>query len=311
MVIMATSHAQPSDGNSVPMKGDLGVPLLTRLRMEHACLQFLADRADVRILHIKGEAWHPTLAEGRPPSSDADVLVAPTDVRRYEKALTETGWELFTSFAHGSVFRHAATYYHPVWGTVDLHQHFPGLDRDPALTFDTFWDTREQVELGGYPVNVPGLLEQRVLMLTHAARDAMGRGARDARVAWDDASEDEKAQIDALAEKLGARVPVALVSGRPERATGQPGAHLWEALHRNAHPTEVWQARLADARGVIGHARVLVEALRVNPDHLALRLGHRPDAREIRREWFARWGRAIPRLVGTGRRGLRTKLGRS
>lgn len=297
MVIM-TGSVLPA--NPAPSEGDIEVPVSVRLRLEHACLELLAQRAGVRMLHVKGEAWHPVLAEGRSASSDADVLLAPRDVPAFERELRAAGWELITSFAHGSVFEHAATYYSPAWGTVDVHQRFPGIDRDPASAFEVLWDSRETITLGGREVAVPGLREQRLIMLIHAARDAMGRGPRDLEAAWGRADEHERAALDALADELGARVPLAYVTDRPERAAGQPEAHLWKALHENADATAVWRARLRDARGVREHLRILRAALRINPDHLALRMGHAPTAADRRREWVMRWVRGARNLLDRG-----------
>lgn len=278
---------------SVTSDVELEVPVAVRLRLEHAALQRIADEAGVRMLHIKGVAWHPALVQGRSPSSDADVLVHPADVPAFTAALERAGWLLVTSFAHGSVFAHAATYYCPRWGTVDVHRRFPGMDRDPEATFEVLWHDRALIELGGRPVAVPDLLAQRLLMLAHAARDAMGRRPRDVEAAWTAQGPTQRAQLDALADRLGARVPVALATGRPERARGGPDVHLWTAMYRRARPTGVWIARVRDASGVRARLRVLASALRVNRDHLALRLGRRPSRWDVRREWLLRWGRAV------------------
>lgn len=98
-------------------------------------------------------------------------------------------------------------------------------------------------------------------------------------------------------------VPLALATDRPELARGGPSEHLWAAVHRGADPTEVWQARLRDAHGPVQTLRVLLGASRVNPDHLALRLGHAPSKQELREEWRTRWGRGLRRLPALSRRG--------
>lgn len=277
------------------------VPSRVRLRLGHAALQHLADGSRARLLHIKGEALHPCLAADRAPSTDCDVLVHPDDVDALVAALGTAGWEPITRFEHGSVFGHAATFYSPVWGTVDVHRAFPGLDRDPLGTFATLWDRREERELGGRMCAVPDLPCQRLLLLLHAARDAMGRREHDVRAAWTAATDPERTEVDQLADRLGARVPLALATGRPERARGRAGEHLWRAVAADANPTEVWRARLLDARGR-ERLRLLVAAGRVNPDHLRLRLGHPPSRAELRREWWARWLRGARRLRdGRGR----------
>jgi hypothetical protein len=277
------------------MSSPVQVPDRTRLRLAHGCLDHLARGAGVRILHLKGEALHPELAEGRAASTDCDVLVDPAQVSRYTRTLVETGWEQVTTFEHGSVFGHAATFHHRLWGTVDVHRAFPGLDRDAAATFERLWQGREHADLGGIACAVPGLTAQRLVLLVHAARDASGRARHDVRVAWTEVEASERAEIDALAAELDAMVPLALTTGRPELVEGGRGAHGWQAVHAGAAPSEVWRARLRDARGARERARLLIEALRVNRDHLGLRLGHAPSRRELRREWWARWGRLLRR----------------
>jgi hypothetical protein len=245
----------------------------------------------VRVLHVKGPALDPELAKGRGPSTDCDVLVEPRGVDALCAMLRAQGWEQITSFAHGSVLGHAAAFHHHVWGTVDVHRAFPGLDRDPAATFERMWRGRHHVELGGAQCAVPALEMQRLILLVHAARDAMGRRGHDVQVAWGALDEVGRAELDALADELGGRVPLALVTGRPARARGLRGEALWTALHEDAAPSTVWWAMLRGAESTRERLRVLVAALQVNPDHLALRLGHDPSPEELRREWWARWGR--------------------
>lgn len=280
------------------------VPTDVRLRLGHALLQHLADASSARVLHIKGAALSPQLAAGRSASSDCDVLVHPDDVDAFTGALEEAGWEPITSFEHGSVFEHAATYYSPVWGTVDVHRTFPGLERDARTSFETLWGPREEVDLGGVACTVPTLQGQRLLLLLHAARDHMGRRSHDVEAAWDGASPPEREDLDALADALGATVPLALATGRSERAHGLPGEHVWRAVAGHADATQVWRARIRDARaiGPAATARVLRRALRVNRDHLALRLDREPSRREIRREWIRRWGRGVRRFREARRR---------
>lgn len=202
-------------------------------RLAHACLQYLADAAVVRVLHIKGEALHPVLAEERSQPSDCDVLVHPAGIVPYVATLQENGWRLRTGFEGGSVFGHAATLYNPTWGTVDVHRHFPSLDLDAEVTFEHFWARRDTRELGGAACQVPDLLCQRLMLLVHAARDESGHAEHDIEFAWEQAGAQERAEIDALSDLLGARVPLALVTGREERAVGEHQEFLWRALHQS------------------------------------------------------------------------------
>lgn len=277
------------------------VPRAVLLRLGHGCLELLARDAGARILHIKGEAMDPGLREGRPQSTDCDVLVHPDDVGAFVQALSDAGWENLTRFEHGSVFGHAATYYSPVWGTVDVHRTFPGLDRDPLRTFETLWGARQEVELGGVACPVPDLRAQRLILLVHAARDAMGRRDHDVEAAWGSADPEERDRLDALALDLGATVPLALVTGRDDLAAGLPGEHVWRAVGGGATSAQIWRARISDARSPLARARLLLDAARINPDHLALRLGRTPTRRDRWHEWRVRWARGL--------RGLRRNNG--
>ena len=74
-------------------------------------------------------------AEGR-QSSDVDVLVRPTHLFRLVAALESVGWEQRTDFATGSVFAHAANWWHDDWGWVDVHVSWPGVTVDAERAFD-------------------------------------------------------------------------------------------------------------------------------------------------------------------------------
>ena len=74
-------------------------------------------------------------AEGR-QSSDVDVLVRPSHLARLAEALEWVGWEKRTDFATGSVFAHAANWWHDDWGWVDVHVHWPGVTVDAEQAFD-------------------------------------------------------------------------------------------------------------------------------------------------------------------------------
>lgn len=271
-------------------------PVRVRLRLEHACLQYLAESCKARVLHVKGEALHPVLSAGRAASTDCDVLVHPDDVESYTEALSRHGWELRTTFMHGSIFGHAATYYHPRWGTADVHRYFPGLEADPHAAFDALEEAATTVVLGGRRIPVPGLDAQRLILLVHSARDATGRAPHDRRVAWDNADAASRVAVSLLAERLGATVPLLFATGRGFEARGLPAWRTWQAMNRNANPTEVWIARLLDARGSQEKAKILGAALLPNRDHLAIRLGHDPSRAEIQREAVDRVGRGARRL---------------
>lgn len=267
------------------------VPASARLRMAHGVLELTARAADAPLLHIKGVALHEELARGRLASTDCDVLVRPDRVEALCAALEAAGWQQVTRFEHGSVFTHAATFHHQLWGTVDVHRFFPGLDVDPLATFGTLWVARSSAELGGVDCPVPSLDAQRLLLLVHAARDRMARSGHDVEVSWTQLDPEARGRVDALAAELGATVPLALATGRPERARGGRQEHLWRAMHEGADGPRVRLAMLRDVSSPCVAASLLGHVVRVNPDHLALRLGRPPTRQELRHEWWRRWGR--------------------
>lgn len=125
------------------MSSPVQVPATTRLRLAHGCLDHLARRADVRVLHLKGAALDPSLAEGRAPSTDCDVLVEPHRAQQFCDVLAAHGWRRVTSFAHGSVFGHAArdTMGRVRLRTVRVTRDHPGpLPGRPAVA----WEGRPQ-----------------------------------------------------------------------------------------------------------------------------------------------------------------------
>ncbi len=285
------------------MSGSTTVPpMASRLRITHALLDAIGHRAALRVLHIKGVTLDNDLAEGRHSSTDCDVIVHPRDVSTYLKALKEHGWDQRTGFEHGSVFGHAATLYHSVWGTVDVHRHFPGLDVDPAATFEAWWNDRRALEVGGAMIAVLSPLDQRALLLMHAARNTETHRSHDFHATWGNASASQREALEERVIALGGRTPLMILTDegdgqRRNTVRDEPSFRLWEAMIRGANPTEVWSAQLMDAPTVGAKIGVLWKAMHVNRDHLAIRLGRMPTDADVRREWVNRLGRGGRRLA--------------
>ena len=284
------------------MESIFAPPMKVRLRFTHALMESFAQASNTRILHIKGVALHSSLAAGRHSSSDADILVDPSRVLPFVQHMVDHGWQRRSHFESGSVFEHAAAYYHPVWGTVDVHRSWPGLDADPCATFDAWYEESTRMSMAGHDVKVPSLLDQRLLLLLHAARDPQGRTSHDFNKAWAEVPDGERADIEQRAAELGGSVPLMILTDegdgrRRALVENAEGFHLWEAMGRGANPTEVWTALVRDAHGPAAKARIVMSALRVNRDHLAVRLGHEPSPQEIRTEWRERLGRGVRRLA--------------
>lgn len=277
------------------MPPELSLPLQVRVPMTHAAMQVLADASGADLLHIKGPALDRELAERRPPSSDADILVRPAHLRRFVRALAGTQWSLRTRFATGSAFQHAATYWSDVFGYVDVHRSFPGLE---ALdTFDVLWADRHTVELGGHACAVPDVTAQRLILLVHAARSG---GSRDVEISWDEADPDEQSRIRDLARRLDAEIALAGALGRLDEYRDHRAYRLWRTF---ADPTSTrWdelRGRVEANPRLLGKAEILLRALVPNFEHLQMAAGHRLSRRDRAYAWQERYRRAWRELRRT------------
>lgn len=303
------------------------IPVALRVHLAHAAVQAIAEECGAELLHVKGPAVDPVLlrrsgdpiapSDGGPLplrlSTDADVLVRPPHLSRFLAALRRHGWVDRTRFHTGSAFEHAACLWHDDLGWVDVHRSFPGLQRDPAASFDALWRDRHPFAIAGRPCPVPSLDAQRLLLLLHAARSG-GSNAADVDALWTAATDAERRRTEALAGVHGAEVPLAAVTGRLADYADRRDHDLWRRYSsgETGRLTE-WHARLKAARNPLAATRVAVSALFVNTDHLALRLGRPPTRREVAAEDSHRARRAAREVADHGRAlgaRLRARIGR-
>ena len=260
------------------------VPVGLRTHLAHAALDVIAEDAGVDVLHVKGAAVDPSIGRPLTASTDADVLVRPTQVRPFLDALARHDWEHVTSFASGSAFEHAATFYHPSWGYTDVHRSFPGLT--DGAWFDILWRGRTTTPIAGVPCTVPDLTSQRLLLLLHLARNGKGEEDPDYERAWGCLSAQERVGLRAAAHALGADVGLAAALGELDRYTDDPAYDLWRVFSGREHTRLAeWRARLKAAPTVAAKGRILLRAPLVNTDHLAMRLGRRPTRGEVLTEF--------------------------
>jgi hypothetical protein len=276
-----------------------GAPIAARVHLAHAVVQKLADDHDVDLLHLKGPAVLPGLrAEGR-HSSDVDVLVRPSHLSRIVAALESIGWEKRTDFATGSVFAHAANWWHDDWGWVDVHVRWPGVTVDAEHAFDVFSRDSVQHAIAHRDCPVPDVTAQRLILVLHSARSG---GTTDVDLAWDGATPAERDDVRALSAELGADVALAAGIGELELHRDAPTYALWHHFVHGGSRWQEWQARLAAARGARAKAELLTAALRVNRDHLRMELGRPPTRGEVRARQVLRWRRAAHELAERARR---------
>lgn len=271
-------------------ESQVSVPLSVRLRFGHAAVQYLADEVGVDVLHIKGAAVDSSLRPSR-SGSDIDVMVRPSHVKRLDRALREHEWRLYSTFAYGSPFGHAQTYFHDAWGYLDIHRFFPGIRVPPACAFERLWEERHTTEIATVGCPVPSVPAQALLLILNAAR-SRAPSHPDVVTGWRDASDARRVEIEALVADLDAPVAFAAAVGGLDSYRRERDYRLWKVISQGGTRSEEWWARVRAAPSVSEAARVVMRAPLVNVDHLAHRLGHRPSAFEILTEFFARPARA-------------------
>ena len=278
--------------------GGRAAPIAARVHLAHAVVQKLADERDVDLLHLKGPAVLPGLrAEGR-HSSDVDVLVRPSHLSRLVAGLESVGFEQRTAFATGSVFAHAANWWHDDWGWVDVHVSWPGVTIDAEEAFDVLARGRLQLAIAHRDCPVPGRTAQRLILVLHAARSG---GSLDVDHAWDAADPGERDDVRKLAAELDAEVALAAGIGELELHRGHPAYALWRHFRDGGSRFDEWRARLAAAPTVRAKVVLLSAALRVNRDHLRMELGRPPTRGEVRARQKVRVRRAVQELTQRSR----------
>ncbi|MFL6170237.1 MAG: nucleotidyltransferase family protein [Ornithinibacter sp.] len=276
----------------------LDVPLRVRVELAHAAVQALAERAGVDVLHVKGPAVHPGLRDSGRAGTDVDVIVRPSGVEALMGALRAHGWRVETTFDAGSAFDHAANLYHPSWGLLDVHRHYPGMDRDPAGTFDRLWADRTCMALAHVSCAVPDPIAQSLVLLLHAARTPVPVGPHpDIAPNWTDRTDQDRERIRALAADTGATVALAAATGHLDEHRGDPEAALWEVFVHGGDRLDEWGARWRAARGPRAKASVARRALRVNRYYLGRRIGHPPTRTDVAAEFVRRLAEGV-RAVG-------------
>jgi hypothetical protein len=283
------------------------VPLEVRIGFAHACVQWVADRHGVDVLHVKGAALDPTLVPGR-GYSDADVLARPEHVRLLLDELPRHGWQLINSFAYGSSFELSATLRHSDFGPLDLHRIYPGTGPTPGAAFEALWAERTTTVLGGRECTVPARDAQAALLLLHAARGGGDpKGARDIEAVWTSADDARRAGILDWVDRLDAALAFSVITDTLDDHRDDPAYDLWRVASRGGTRVEEWRARVRAARGLRATVAVAARSVLVNVEHLTLVRGRPVTRREVVAEFFGRPARGLREHLtsrGSRRRGV-------
>lgn len=279
-------------------------PSAVRVMLGRAAVQIIADAVGVDLLHIKGEVVDVRLSATPTPGTDIDALVRPAHVDRMDQALRQHGWRVYSSFAYGSPFEHAQTYWHDLWGYFDLHRHFPGVYRRPDEAFEFMWTGRQSIRLTGAQGFAPSVTMQATILILNSARS----GHTDALRKWVHGPGLDQRDIDQHVSDLQAHVAYAAASGCLAEFRHEPEYLLWRTVTLGGSRTAEWWGRIRAARSPVDRVRIAVRAPLVNTEQLGHTLGRQPSRVEIGMALIRRGGDAARELGTLRRRGRGDKI---
>ena len=282
------------------------VPLEVRIGFAHACLQWIADRNGVDLLHVKGAALDPTLVPGR-GYSDADVLARPEHVADPARraARTRLGAHQLVRLrlllrALGDVCATATS------ASSTCTAIYPGAGPTPGAAFDTLWAERTTTVLGGVECTVP--VARRPGRCSCCSTPPAGggdpKGAHDIESVWTSADDDQRARILEWVDRLDAGLAFSVITGTLDDHRDDPAYDLWRVASRGGTRLDEWRARVRAAHGLRAKLAVAARSVLVNVEHLTHRArptGHASGDRDrVLRPTgtrAARAGRASPGRV--------------
>ena len=204
-----------------------------------------------------------------------------------------------SEFATGSVFAHAANWWHDDWGWVDVHVSWPGVTVGTEQAFDVLCREGLVHPIAHRDCPVPDLIGQRLILVLHSARSG---GTADIDYAWDRAGPGEQDAVRALAAELGAEVALAAGIGELEQHRDAATYALWHHFLHGGSRLDEWRARMAAAPTARAKAELVTAAMRVNRDHLRMELGRPPTRQEVRARQLLRFKRAAREISQRARR---------
>lgn len=140
------------------------------------CLRFvmrLLDSADVRALAVKGPAFAALGIRSPRVSSDADVLVNPTQQQAALACLKSSDWRDWAPDKLLEPFgAHSITLEHDLWPcSLDLHWRFPGFLAPASELFELLWAGRANVEVAHQQVATLSRPHALALECLHVLRE--------------------------------------------------------------------------------------------------------------------------------------------
>ncbi len=258
------------------------IPPSVRVELAHAAVVELARVAGLDVLVVKGPGMDDSVRFAGRASSDIDVLVRPAHLTAFLGRLVEHDWVARDRFETGSSFEHSQTWFHPVWGDLDVHRFIAGVGLPADRAFDLLWADRTTARLAGQDIPVPSAPAQALVLCLHAARShGDTRAERDIEHAWLGATPHRQNDIRTLVDQFDAHVAWSVLSGDLDRFRGAPTYRLWKVASQGGSRLEEWRARVEAAPTIRAKLRTAGRAVLVNTDSLSMQRGRPLTRREI------------------------------
>lgn len=189
----------------VTHRGPATVSMRESVLLTSALIQWVADQAGIRILHVKGPAAENVLDFPR-TWSDVDVWVDPARMSDFMAHLEKVGFIAGPKTPNSGWSHSVDMMPGPLWGArADVHRRFPGMAVGDQAAFERLWADRVTLPLAGYPCTTPDRVAHALLIGLHAARSPQGSPKWvEASSAWDALGAEERPRLTRLAADLRA-----------------------------------------------------------------------------------------------------------
>jgi len=181
------------------------------VRLAHAVVASVCERAGIRALSIKGpvaehyEFRRPRLA------ADADIWVDPAKWTDTCLLLQDRGWHTRVGRQTPSLLpQHSLTLIHNSWPCdIDLHRAFPGFFADENTVFEALWKGHQEIAIGHRTVKIPSRAASAAIAILHSLRTVNSSRLRrerseTERIVRQEFSTDEKREFYEVARAGGA-----------------------------------------------------------------------------------------------------------
>ena len=238
-------------------------------------------QAGIRSILLKGPAIELLLySKGERPYLDADLLVAPDQLRTAEHVLVRLRFEEQPVDHEPAIGEpHARAWFRPDdKSNVDLHRVMAGVGVAPHELWHVVSPLTERHAVAGVEVEVPSAALRALIVTLHAAQHGPDReqSLEDLRRAVDRLDRETWAGAAGLAKRLDATILFSMGLRMDPRGVelarelGLPAADLVEASRAAGSPTRMALGfeRLAGERGIGRKAALLARELLPPPRHM-------------------------------------------